>query len=626
MPTNLYFEKVILKNFLSYAYAELDLNDQGYCLIKGQNNFEADAALSNGAGKSSWISAICWCLTGETIQGVKSNLQNIYVAENESWVQLDFRVNKDQYKLVRYIKPKSDLKLFINGQDKSGKGLRESELQLSQFLPDLTKELIAETILFGQGLPDKLSSLTPAGRKEMLEKLSKSNYMIEDISNRLEQREDTIARQLREIEDDLVKNNSQIAVYSTQIEGLTADLQNIKTKDYDSSILDLSNQIASIQNEIQQYSKAVSGYEVTLDAENSKLLDLTSKKQTELNEELTQYIANSSGVKENKIKLESNINQLNNEITRLKNIKDICPTCGQKIPNVIKPDTTLQEQQVSELRSQKQKLDEQITNLEAKHKTYITDINKLFDNDISSVNASISELKRNISDTRNKLANLQATKTTLDSAYNKAVSDKENLLENIKHIENNIKETKKSIQTLEESNVKLNNQHDTLKDHEAVVRKMRTLVKRDFRGYLLTNVINYIDSKAKEYALEVFDNSNIEFTLNGNNIDIYFNDKTYESLSGGEKQKIDLIIQFAVRDMLETYLDFRSNILVLDEITDALDEIGCTRVFNLISKRLVSIESIFIISHHYSELSIPADKELNVVKDSSGISTINYLY
>ena len=40
-----------------------------------------------------------------------------------------------------------------------------------------------------------------------------------------------------------------------------------------------------------------------------------------------------------------------------------------------------------------------------------------------------------------------------------------------------------------------------------------------------------------------------------------YDGKLYESLSGGEKQKIDIIVQFAIRDMLSQFSSFSSNIL-----------------------------------------------------------------
>ena len=99
-------------------------------------------------------------------------------------------------------------------------------------------------------------------------------------------------------------------------------------------------------------------------------------------------------------------------------------------------------------------------------------------------------------------------------------------------------------------------------------KKIETLIKRDFRGFLLSNVINFIDRKAKEYSMDIFGNDGLRFYLDGNNIEITYLQKSFENLSGGEKQKVDLIIQFAIRDMMSKYLDFSCNIFILDEIFD----------------------------------------------------------
>ena len=93
-------------------------------------------------------------------------------------------------------------------------------------------------------------------------------------------------------------------------------------------------------------------------------------------------------------------------------------------------------------------------------------------------------------------------------------------------------------------------------------------------------------------------------------------------MSGGEKQKLDIIIQFAIRDMLCTFLGFSSNILVLDEITDALDVIGVGKIFDLISSQLQDVEATYIISHHVDELEIPADDEIIIIKGDDKISRI----
>ena len=97
------FKKVILHNFGSYGHVELDLQNRGFCLVSGQNNYVKDNALSNGSGKSFLWSAICYALTGETIGGIKSNLKNINVEEPDAFVQLEFSYQKDFYSICRIV-------------------------------------------------------------------------------------------------------------------------------------------------------------------------------------------------------------------------------------------------------------------------------------------------------------------------------------------------------------------------------------------------------------------------------------------------------------------------------------------------------------------------------------------
>ena len=150
---------------------------------------------------------------------------------------------------------------------------------------------------------------------------------------------------------------------------------------------------------------------------------------------------------------------------------------------------------------------------------------------------------------------------------------------------------------------------------------METIVKRDFRGCLLKHVIDYINHRAKQYSKVVFDNDFLDFKQDGNNISISFDSKEYESLSGGEQKKLDVIIQLAIRDMLCHLMNFSSNILVCDEIFDALDMTGCQRIIDLVSTHLEDVSSVFIVTHR-DNLCIPCDNEITVIKDVNKISHV----
>jgi DNA repair exonuclease SbcCD ATPase subunit len=139
----------------------------------------------------------------------------------------------------------------------------------------------------------------------------------------------------------------------------------------------------------------------------------------------------------------------------------------------------------------------------------------------------------------------------------------------------------------------------------------------------LTNIVSYIDSRTKEYCTTVFGTKELALSLNGNALDITYCGKMFDGLSGGEKQRVDLILQLAIRDLLISYMDLSANILVLDEITDFLDKKSCQAVMNLLEKELNTVESVFIISHRSADLEIQIDGEITVIKNAEGISELH---
>jgi len=127
--------------------------------------------------------------------------------------------------------------------------------------------------------------------------------------------------------------------------------------------------------------------------------------------------------------------------------------------------------------------------------------------------------------------------------------------------------------------------------------------------------------RCKYYCNIVFNTSLIEFIIDGNKISISYDGKEYELLSGGEKQKLDIIIQLSIRDMLCKYLNFSCNILILDEILDNLDDVGSNKIIDLLSSELNDVSSVFVISHR-SDFTIPCDNEITIIKGADKISTI----
>ena len=341
------FKKVIIHHFLSFGDAEIDLKDNGYVLVSGVNNNPLDSAISNGSGKSTIWSAICFALTGETIQGLTKNLANIHFNDG-CWVELQFNVDEDEYKIIRYkddaIKG-SDLKIYINGEDKSGKGIRESQGLLNSYLPDLTSDLIGSVIILGQGLPHKFSNNSPSGRKEVLETLSKSDFMIEDIKSRLNFRESCLRTELRKLEDSRLSTTTQLKLYQSELDRVTDELTNLEEtsmsdEDYNKLIVDLVKQVEDKNAEFDAINQEGIRINEKINSINDDNNSLLEQKNTIISNINYDYHNESATISSDISMCKMKINALKTEITRMESIKDVCPTCGQKLPDVVKPDTS----------------------------------------------------------------------------------------------------------------------------------------------------------------------------------------------------------------------------------------------------------------------------------------------
>lgn len=616
------FKKIILHNFGSYGHVEVELENKGICLVSGKNNYKKDNALSNGSGKSFLWSGICFALTGETISGLRSNLKNIFTDENLSYVTLDFEDNTDNYVITRYIAPKSDLKIIKNDVDISGKGIRESEKKLGEVLPDITKDLIASTIIIGQGMPNKFSSFSPSGRKDLLEKLTKSDFMVEDIRQRVTTRMTELQRQLRDCEDSLLIHKTKNKTVEDTLRVKEEELSKAVKPDFINQINELTTQIDLIQKDINLKTEQFKTCEEKETKANAELVKILEENTTELSFEKEAYDSAYRSCLTEKTKIESEIRSLNQEINRLKSIKDTCPTCGQKLPGAVKPDTSAQEQEVLKLNESLTVKTNKLNEYDRKHTEYQAQIKAKYEKTITDLKTQTATAKQEKDLANRELINLTSQQNSLKDKLTKLNYDKDNWDKYYERLQKEIEELQEAVAKNSSRLLLLESTKADLNDHLAVIKKMETLIKRDFRGYLLENIIKYVDQVAKDYSDIVFGTRELNVYLDGNALDISYCGKMFDNLSGGEKQRVDLILQFAIRKMLTAYLNTSSNMLVLDEITDFLDKQSCKAIMKLIEKELATIESVFVVSHHAAELELPVDSELKINKTEDGISEI----
>ena len=615
------FQKVVIHNFMSFGHAELCFEDDGFIKVTGINENPDDMATSNGSGKSSLWESIIWALTGDTIRGTK-HVSNLY-GDDGTYVQLMFNIDSHDYNIIRakdHKQYKTSLLIEIDGKDCSGKGIRESDKLLTQYLPDLNSSLLGSVIILGQGLPQRFTNNTPSGRKEVLETLSKSDFMIEDLRVRIDNRKQELTTISKSLADESIRISTKVEVLTQTLSTNETQLSTLSKDALNTELSQLESCLNDIQLQLKAEEALVVEFEEKIETHTASLLDTNSAMSADMAVVEEEYLTATNSARERLNEVVVQSRSLEAEIKRLESIKDVCPTCGQKLPNVIKHDTTPLREQLSAYKQESDKLNSDLLEATNRRRVSCNEINTKYmsiknfhTNGMEEAkkgkkdhNLKCIEYNSKINDINNRVAYIRAELSRIDSTIANLIGENDRI--------------RNEIASLNEQMLYNNTQRIAQQSHLDVLSKFDTAIKRDFRGFLLHSVIEYIENRAKMYSKQIFETDKISFCLDGNNINISYMGKEYENLSGGEKQKIDLIIQFSIRDMLCNHIGFTSNILVLDEVFDGLDMIGCHRVIDLITN-LSDIKNVFIVTHR-KDLSIPCDKELLVVKSSDGISEI----
>ncbi|OQY90704.1 MAG: hypothetical protein B6D38_02945 [Anaerolineae bacterium UTCFX1] len=155
--------RLFISGFLSYRDpVELDFETFNLACISGQN----------GAGKSSLLDAITWCLFGEA-RGKNADVINLYADVKAAEAVLAFKHEENTYRVQRTLpRGKSTILEFQIRSGNSWKPLTEKTTRETQARIEQTLRLDYETFVnasfFLQGKADQFTQQTASRRKEVL--------------------------------------------------------------------------------------------------------------------------------------------------------------------------------------------------------------------------------------------------------------------------------------------------------------------------------------------------------------------------------------------------------------------------------------------------------------------------
>lgn len=583
---NLKFLSIHVEGFQSIDNISLDFTNLGMCLIKGINLYDTKTK-SNGSGKSSLCMSIPWVLFGKTPTGIGNEVVNKF-SNTGCCVELKFIIDDINYiirRSVNHHKYKTNIMILKDSKDISGRNKTDSDKLIKNILK-MDEEIFSQMIFLSQGFTNRFSVYSPKARKELLESLYSVNERLNDFVSDLKSKELIIKNDI----DDCSKS---IFSLNTKNEMLENTISNNKF-----NISKTNDQIVNLQNTKSHITKNdIDELQLKYDDLNFQIEKITEKHTIQYSK------VNDLNIKLNE--LANKKHEYEQEINNFSNNK-VCPTCGTVLEDYEKNEHI--QKHINEL---KNKILNIINNIELLQNEYSKE-----NNAYSRMSKKLSILKTNRDSIKNELiikSNEYQHELQKDTQI-KALQDK------IIEYTNTINTLNQEINYNTKKLIDLNSVNDTENKKLEIIQHSIRLANNQFKSYLLENIINLLNDKLKELSVLLFESEIIKIQ-GDSKLDILLDDKVYESCSGGEKTKIDIAIIIAQRFLAQQMNSISSNILILDEVFDGLDDVSFSIVLDLLSDELQDVESTFIISHRDMK-EIPFDNIITIVKDKNKLSNI----
>lgn len=640
---------IAIENFLVLTKAEIHLADRGLTLIQGINEADSSAD-SNGSGKSSIADALSWAIYGVTARGETGDAIINNTAGKNTVVQVRVfdEVAMQTYRIVRYRKHKTgknSLQVFVDDGLTGEKDITKGTDKLTQDVVDkiigASHEVFAGAIYVGQERMPDLPSMTDKMLKVLIEEAAGINAL-EDAytlakSNALKAR-----AELASVQDEIQKIEVALASNQSSIES-TLDAEKSWKDKNEHMIRDIAENIRNVmmpeaerlrleapQSEIDRVKAeivvvdariaSVTGEQKQLEALQS---DLTSKLRAVASASAALQIAEN-----NQTAIEDELKTIGHKVGCA------CGECGRII-------TTNEIRAASEAVTTKLTASTEVLSDRVKDLATAQNLAQASQSAVDAFKVSMTDLSKEASQRSSlslQLASLLSTNDRREKLLDRIKSD----LATIKKLQAEESPFTSQIVMLRKMADDLNAQVQKQKGLLAIKQKtfdLETEVVRVFspagvRARILDEVTPYLNAQTSQY-LSVLSDGNISaewstLTVNKSGevkekfaIDVQssISSKTFKGLSGGEKRKVRVATALALQDLVATRASKPIDLMIADEIDDALDSSGLERLMMVLEDKAKERGTVMVISHN--ELKDSIRNVLTVRRTSTGETEIS---
>ena len=497
------------------------------------------------------------------------------VNEKDTVVEIDFSIGKNDYHIIRGIKP-SKFEVYCNGKmwDQDSKAV-DQQKNLEQNVLKMNYKSFTQIVVLGSSTFVPFMRLPGTQRREIIEDIL--DIQVFSVMN-------------QRLKDKVRENNEE-------------------TKDLDYQITILEEKI-TLQKKYMFEMEKKNKEEVDKKKEKIKELQEDEDKHTEEINNLTEDVEKLSKEMEELSNSKIKLKKLNEFLTKIKTklsscekehgfFKDnhVCPTCTQELSEEFREGKIKEgESELDNLQTGLDDLNNAIEN-EEKRETEFVRLSK----DVLSLNTSITQanyqittIRKGIKDLNEDITNLEGSNPDKKGEFIKL----EGLITEKKDLKGSLTATKKEKDTLIAAS-------QLLKDNGIKTRIIKTYLPA------MNQLINkYLQSM--DFYVNFTLDENFEEVIKSRYRDVF----SYDSFSEGEKARIDIALLLTWRSVAKLKNSVDTNLLILDEIFDgSLDQSGSSDL-GWILRNFDDSTNVFVISHKEAmsdkfDRTITAEKEKN---------------
>ncbi len=540
------FKSVRWKNFLSTGnvFSEIRLDASPATLIIG----------TNGAGKSTFLDAICFGLFNRPFRKItKSQLVNA-INERDLLVEIEFSIGSRDYMIRRGFKP-TIFEIYLNGKMLSQEAaINEQQKHLEQSILRLNYKSFTQVVILGSSSFVPFMQLNPPNRREVIEDLLDIR-IFSTMNSILKERFKTVKENIRDCE-----YNYELAKQKVELQQrFIADLQeqssanNARRKE---EIVGLEDEISFITTDVAENVELCQSYEKSLDSYG------------DVDAELNQLRIYESRFKDKQkaFKKEYKFFEKN----------DRCPTCEQTIT------ANLRSAKKVELSTQLDEIDKATEQLQDKLKKILEQVSEkqVLMSELLTAQQKISECNKEIQWKKKEIKKIE---DKISSGNTSNITREKNKLKTLASdgmkVEESLLDTKKT-----------RDNYDTVTTMLRDTGIKSTIIKKYLP--IMNQLINRYLKELDFYVSFELDENFME------TIKSRFRDEfTYASFSEGEKMRIDLALLFTWRTIAKMKNSANTNLLILDEIFDSSLDTSGTDDFLKILHTVSDKTNVFVISH-----------------------------